>query len=65
MNGERPGMAGPTGSMGGRPGGMGGGRPGMNIPRTDLTIPNMTPEEQTLAVFCQGLIASAEFRILN
>ena len=51
--------------MRGRPGGMGGGRPGMGVSPTVLTIPQMTPEEQTLAVFCQGLMASAEFRILN
>jgi len=25
----------------------------------------MTAEEQSLAMFCQGLMASAEFRLLN
>lgn len=55
----------PDGMMGGgRPGGMGGGRPGGGRPSAP-SIPMMTSAEQTLAVFCQGLMASAEFRILN
>lgn len=64
--GGRPGMAGGRpGGMGGRPGGMGGGRPGMGGSPKTATIPTMTAQEQTLAVFCQGLMASAEFRLLN
>ena len=65
MRGPRGKGGGRPGGMRGRPGGMGGGRPGMGVSPTVLTIPQMTPEEQTLAVFCQGLMASAEFRILN
>ena len=51
--------------QGQRPGRMdraGGGRGG---PQQTPTIPAMTAEEQSLAVFCQGLMASAEFRLLN
>ena len=47
-----------------RSGGRRGNRRGdanANTPR----IPLMTPEEQTLAVFCQSLMASGEFRQLN
>ena len=69
-----------AGMQGGRPGlqqGMGGGRPGMqggmmggNImgiepPGTKAEIPAMTAEEQEMAAFCQALMASAEFRLLN
>ena len=58
------GMGRPGGMAGGRPGGM--GRPGGNIPNnTPAPIPTMTVREQSLAVFCQALLASAEFRILN
>ena len=54
------------GMAGGRPGGMGGMRPGVNIPPASAPeIPRMSAEEQTLAVFCQGLMAGAEFRVLN
>lgn len=66
--GQRPGMAGGRPGMGGRPGGMGGmggGRPGMGGPASAPKIPRMTSQEQTLAVFCQSLMASAEFRLLN
>jgi hypothetical protein len=59
MPGGRPGMG------GGRPGGMGGGRPGAGGPPRQPSIPMMSSQEQTLAIFCQGLMASAEFRILN
>jgi hypothetical protein len=45
--------------------GEGGGRPGMRGPQQTTTIPAMTAEEQSLAMFCQGLMASAEFRLLN
>jgi hypothetical protein len=58
---QRPGQ-------GQRPGRMdraGGGRGGMRGPQQTPTIPAMTAEEQSLAVFCQGLMASAEFRLLN
>ena len=45
---------------------MGGMRPGVNIPPASAPeIPRMSAEEQTLAVFCQGLMAGAEFRVLN
>jgi hypothetical protein len=75
--GQRPGQGpgqfrgprGMAGMAGGRPGGMGamgGVRPGANIPpATAPVIPQMSAEEQTLAVFCQGLMAGAEFRVLN
>ena len=55
------------GGMGqGRRPGMGGGGGGRNRTAGSAPkIPAMTPEEQTLAVLCQGLMASAEFRILN
>jgi len=43
----------------------GGGRGGMRGPQQTPTIPAMTAEEQSLAVFCQSLMASAEFRLLN
>ena len=57
--GRRPDMG------GGRPG-MGGGGGGRNrAPGSAPKVPTMSPEEQTLAVLCQGLMASAEFRILN
>ncbi|MGB0581060.1 MAG: PSD1 and planctomycete cytochrome C domain-containing protein [Limisphaerales bacterium] len=63
--GGRPGMAGGRSGGMGRPGGMGGGRTGMGGPPKTVTIPMMTSKEQTLAVFCQSLMASAEFRLLN
>ena len=56
---------GPRGMSGAQPGGRGSGRPGTVVPPSSLEIPQMTAEEQTFAVFCQGLMASAEFRILN
>ena len=48
-----------------RPGGMGGGRSRPGARTNEAEIPPMTSEEQTFAVFCQGLMASAEFRLLN
>jgi hypothetical protein len=48
-----------------RSGGMGGGRSRPGARTSEAEIPRMTSEEQTLAVFCQGLMASAEFRLLN
>ena len=58
---RRPGQ----GQRPGRMDGSGGGRGGMRGPQQPPTIPTMTAEEQSLAVFCQGLMASAEFRLLN
>ena len=43
-----------------RPGGMFGGRP-----PPGQSLPHMGPDLQTLAIFCQSLMASAEFRLLN
>jgi hypothetical protein len=64
--GGRPGgMGGRPAGMGGRPGGMGGGRPGTSGPAAKPKIPTMTAQEQSLAIFCQSLMASAEFRLLN
>jgi cytochrome c553 len=34
-------------------------------PVESVTLLTLTPEQQTLAMFCQALMASAEFRILN
>lgn len=45
--------------------GMGRRTPGGRSPNPAATIPKMTAEEQTWAVFCQSLLASAEFRLLN
>ena len=47
-----------------RSGGRRGNRRG-NASANTPTIPSMTSEEQTLAVFCQSLMASGEFRQLN
>jgi len=58
---QRPGQ----GPRPGRMDGAGGGRPGMRGRQRTPTIPAMTAEEQSLAMFCQGLMASAEFRLLN
>ncbi len=64
--GQFRGPRGRGGMAGGRPGGMGGMRPGANIPPASAPeIPQMSAAEQALAVFCQGLMASAEFRVLN
>jgi hypothetical protein len=49
----------------GRMDGAGGRRRSMRGPQRTPTIPTMTAEEQSLAMFCQGLMASAEFRLLN
>ncbi len=49
-------------SMRGRPQGMGGGRRRGGGSTTALEIPALSAEEQTLAVFCQSLMASGEFR---
>ncbi len=65
-NGGRPGGMRPGGMAGGRQGGMGGGRGGLDIPNNSpAPIPTMSAREQSLAIFCQALLASAEFRILN
>jgi hypothetical protein len=40
-------------------------RPGTSAPVSELSLLTLTPEQQILANFCQSLIASAEFRILN
>ena len=58
---QRPGQ----GQRPGRMDGSGGGRGGMRGPQQTPTIPAMTAEEQSLAIFCQSLMASAEFRLLN
>jgi hypothetical protein len=58
---QRPGQ----GPRPGRMDGAGGGRPGMRGRQRTPAIPAMTEEEQSLAMFCQGLMASAEFRLLN
>ena len=58
---QRPGQ----GQRPGRMDGEGNGRPGMRRPQQTTTIPAMTAEEQSLAMFCQSLMASAEFRLLN
>ena len=63
---RRPGQGGRPGMAGGRPGMGQGGRPGgRGGPASAPKIPQMTSQEQTLAVFCQSLMASAEFRLLN
>lgn len=43
----------------------GRGKGGPRGPSSAAAIPTMTDAEQTLAVFCQSLMASAEFRLLN
>ena len=55
-----------------RPGGMrpGGMRPGpgggRRVPKAPaIVLAPLTPEEQTMAAFCQSLLISAEFRVLN
>jgi hypothetical protein len=37
----------------------------MRGPQRTPTVPAMSAEEQSLAMFCQSLMASAEFRLLN
>ena len=58
---QRPGQ----GPRPGRMDGAGGDRPGFSGRQRTPVIPAMTDEEQSLAMFCQGLMASAEFRLLN
>ena len=67
LRGPRGGQGGMTRGRPGMGGGMMGGPGGRTGSRAaeQPTIPSMSAEEQTLAVFCQGLMASAEFRILN
>ena len=60
---SRPGPGGPFQRGPGR--GKGGPRFGPGGASGAPVIPTLTDEEQTLAVFCQSLMASAEFRLLN
>jgi len=64
MAGGRQGMRQGRGGMAGMQGIGGPIREQTPVPPAP-TLPVMTAQEQTLAMFCQALIASAEFRILN
>lgn len=80
MQGGQPGNGGQRGMQAGQRGmqqggqrGMGDGNP-LSTPRggrrrqatgPTISVESMTPEHQFLTLFCQSLIASAEFRILN
>lgn len=64
MNGQQQNGGEMRGMRGGFPGMAAGRRRGAPLGRTP-SIPQMTPNEQTLAVFCQSLMASAEFRQVN
>ena len=68
--GMRGGSGGTAGGMRGgalRGGGMasGGVRPGMQNIGEELPVLKLNAQQQTLAVFLQSLMASAEFRILD
>lgn len=49
----------------GAPDGPGGRRPGRVDAPDASALSTLSPEQQAMAVFCQGLMASAEFRLLN